>query len=192
MDESLDSWFKREIVVHEEDLMRYIRRCWRRDPAEVYDLRQDTYVRIYQAAMRSRPVHARSFLFTTARNLMADRIRHNRVITIDTAGDLGALNVLVDDLSPERRNIAWQELRILARALDTLPPKCRQAIWLRKVEDLSQEQIARRLNVTQKTVEWHLAKGLRRLARIVLGDSLAPDAKERQPETRSETPHGKQ
>ena len=73
MDEPLDSWFKREILAHEAALVRYLLRTWP-NRQEAYDLRQDTYVRVYEAAAKSRPQAAKSFLFATARNLMADRI----------------------------------------------------------------------------------------------------------------------
>lgn len=106
MAESLDTWFKREIFVHEEALMLFIRRHWRRDASEIFDLRQETYVRVYAAAMVSRPAVPRAFLFTTARNLMADWVRRQRVVTIDTVGDLELLNVVRDELTPERRAAA--------------------------------------------------------------------------------------
>src|SRR5690606_21841572 len=97
----LDAWFVREILVHEEALMRYLSRCWpRRD--EVHDLRQETYVRVYQAAARALPLQPKAFLFTSARNLMADHLRRARVVSIEPMGDLEPWHVLMDDLSPER------------------------------------------------------------------------------------------
>jgi len=161
--ESLDIWFKRQILVHEQALVRYLARCWP-DPADVVDLRQDTYVRVYEAAVKSRPRAPKSFLFTTARHLMTDRLRRRRIVAIDAVGDLEALNVTVEELSPEERTNAHQELRRLAEAIDDLPPKCREAVWLRRVDDLPQKEVAARLGVTQKTVEKHIMKGMRLLA----------------------------
>lgn len=163
MDEPLDSWFKREILAHEESLVRYLVRTWP-NRQEVRDLRQDTYVRVYEAAAKSRPQSPKSFLFATARNLMADHIRRRRIVAIDAVGDLEALNVLIDELSPEERTSAHQELRRLARAFDLLPPKCREAVWMRRVDDLPQKEVAIRLGITQKTVEKHVMKGMKLLA----------------------------
>jgi RNA polymerase sigma-70 factor (ECF subfamily) len=162
MEESLDEWFKREILRHEEALVRYLCRVWPRQ--DVSDLRQDTYVRVYEAAARSRPRTPKSFLFATARHLMIDHIRHRRIVSIDSVGDLEALNVLSDELSPERRNSAYQDLQRVARAFDLLPPKCRETVWMRRVDDLSQREVAARLGITQKTVEKHVMKGMRLLA----------------------------
>jgi RNA polymerase sigma factor (sigma-70 family) len=162
-EESLDAWFKREILVHEEALVRYVERMWR-DRDEVRDLRQETYVRVYEAAARARPLQPKSFLFATARNLMTDHIRRRRIVAIDLVGDLEALNVMVEEKSPEVRTSAYEDLRHLAEALDTLPPKCREVVWLRRVDELPQKKVARQLGITEKTVEKHVMKGMRLLA----------------------------
>jgi RNA polymerase sigma factor (sigma-70 family) len=169
MDEPLDTWFKREILAHEGALLRYLRRVWpRRD--EVCDLRQETYARVYRAASVSRPVSARSFLFTTAHHLMTDRVRRERIVSIEAVRDIETMNVLVDEISVERRVSALQELKRLAYALDLLPPKCREVVWLRRVEELSQKEIALRLGIKEKTVEKHISKGGRLLAEYMLGE----------------------
>jgi RNA polymerase sigma factor (sigma-70 family) len=191
MDESLDAWFKREIFVHEEALVRFLRRNWK-NAGDILDLRQETYTRVYEAALKSRPTVARSFLFSTARNLMADRIRHQRVITIDTVGDLDTLSVLIDEISPERQHAARQELRVLARAFDSLPPKCRETVWLRRVERLPQREVAARMKIAPKTVEWHLTTGLKRLADALFGDDMNGPGQPPASNHSSERMHGKQ
>lgn len=191
MEESLDTWFKREILAHEAMLLRYLRRVWPRKD-EVHDLRQETYARVYQAAMASRPASARSFLFTTAHHLMADRVRHERVVSIEAVGDIEALNVLSDEISTERRVGARQELERLARALDLLPPKCRKVLWLRRVEGLSQKEVAERLGVSVKTVEQHVSKGGRLLAEYMLGGEIVrTGTTQAESEAEDDSEHGK-
>lgn len=190
MDESLKTWFVREILVHEEALVRYLRRIWR-TPDEVYDLRQETYIRVYQAAATQRPASPKAFLFATARHLIADRIRRQRVITIDTMGDLEALNVLIDEISPEQRVGARQELRHLAVAFDQLPEQCRKTVWMRRVEELSQKEVAHRLGISPRTVEKHLMKGIRLLANALFGGDTDMNLR-RNADPEHESRHGKQ
>ena len=168
MDDSLDDWFIREILVHERALMRYLLRCWHRHD-EIHDLRQEIYVRVYEAAEKARPAMPKSFMFTTARHLMTDRLRRARVVSIDAVGDLGALNVLIDEISPEQRLNARQELRHLAAAFDRLPDRCREVVWLRRVEELPQKEVARRMGIGEKTVEKQVAKGMRLIAEYFYG-----------------------
>lgn len=170
MDESLDSWFAREILVHEGALVRYLMRTWpHRD--DVHDLRQDVYIRVYESAMNNRPNSPKAFMFTTARNLMADRIRRGRVVSIEAVGDLDALNVPIDEASPEQRLGARQDLKRLSEAFDRLPARCREVVWLRRVEELSQKEVAVRLGITEKTVEKQISKGARMIAGYFFGDS---------------------
>lgn len=189
VDESLDNWFKREILCHEAALVRYLTRTWpNRD--EVHDLRQETYIRVYEAGLKARPTSAKSFLFATARHLMADRVRRSRIVSIEAVWDLDALNVMVDEISPERRWRAGQELRRLARAFDRLPTKCREVVWMRRVDGLSQKQVAAQLGVTQKTVERHVIKGMRLLTDALLGRRTPPIAERRSAADEDESEHG--
>lgn len=167
-----DAWFVREVLVHEQALMRFLHRNWR-DHDEIADLRQEVYTRVYEAAMRRLPDSPKSFLFTTARNLLVDRVRHQRIVPITAVGDIEQLNVLEDELEPGRWLVGREALARLARALDRLPDRCREVVWLRRIEDLPQKEIARRLGISEKTVEKHIAKGSRMLADHFHGGSDA-------------------
>ncbi len=164
----LDHWFAAEILPHEGLLVGYLTRVWP-NASDVLDLRQDIYVRVYESARRSRPAAPKAFLFATARNLMTDRVRHSRVVPIDSTADFEDVDVLIDDKSPERHFGAHQELRRLAAALDALSDKCRNVIWLRRVEGLSQRETARQLGLDEGAVESQLSRGVRALAQAVFG-----------------------
>jgi len=43
--------------------------------------------------------------------------------------------------------------------IDSLPPKCREVIWLWRVDDLSQKEVTHRLGISEKSVEKHVMKG---------------------------------
>ncbi|NDK40150.1 sigma-70 family RNA polymerase sigma factor [Pseudoxanthomonas gei] len=163
MPTDLDNWFVREVLVHERALALFLQRAWpHRD--EWHDLRQETYARVYEAAARTRPDTPKAFLFTTARHLITDRLRRSRVVSIDSVGDMESLNVLVDEVSPERWSSGRQTLKRLAEAFDRLPDRCREVVWLRRVEELPQKEVAVRMGISEKTVEKQLAKGVRLIA----------------------------
>ncbi|MBO9716238.1 MAG: sigma-70 family RNA polymerase sigma factor [Pseudoxanthomonas sp.] len=189
MPNELDEWFVREVLVHERTLTQYLLRSWpRRD--EVHDLRQEVYVRVYEAAARSRPATPRAFVFATARHLMTDRLRRSRVVSIEPVGDFESSNVyLIDEVSPERWFGTRQALRRLVEALDALPRRCREVVWLRRVEELSQNDVAQRLGISGRTVEKHLAKGMRLLADHLYGGG-APEPARRAPRSGADGDQG--
>lgn len=189
VNEALNEWFAREVLVHEALFVRYLTRAWpNRD--EIHDLRQETYIKVYEAARKALPHAPKSFLFTTARHLMADRVRRSRIVSIEAIGDLEVLNVPVDDVSPEQRLNARQELMQLARAFSALPPKCREVVWLRRVDELSQKEVANRLNISEKTVESHVLKGTRLLADALFGREIRTGQAENATTAESERTHG--
>ncbi|MEQ1766654.1 MAG: RNA polymerase sigma factor [Methylotenera sp.] len=53
-----------------------------------------------------------------------------------------------------------QRLQLLQRIIDTLPPRCREAFWLFHVEELSQKQIASKLNISVNMVERHIIRAM--------------------------------
>jgi RNA polymerase sigma factor (sigma-70 family) len=186
---ALDEWFASEILPHEGELVRYLTRVWP-NRTEVSDLRQEVYVRIYESASRSLPDTPRAFLLATARNLVADRVRRERIVSIDYTQDLEVLNVLVDEVSPEQRVSARQELRRLSDALDDLSDNCRAVVWLRRVEGLSQREAAQRLGMNEGAVEGYLSRGVRALARAFFGGEASRVGQGSTGGSGSETEHG--
>lgn len=179
MGTALDNWFVEEILVHEDALLRYLQRHWLRHD-EVHDLRQEIYARVYEAAARSLPAQPKAFLFASARHLMVDRLRRARVVSIEPMGDFEPSSVLVDEVSPERWTSGRQALMRLADAFDRLPDRCREVVWMRRVEEMSQKDVAACMGISEKTVEKHIAKGMRLLAdRLFGGDAdTCPDARQ--------------
>jgi RNA polymerase sigma factor (sigma-70 family) len=173
MKRTLDHWFATQILPCEAGLMRYLRRVAPR-AADVADLRQEVYMRVYEGAAKSLPQHPQRFLFVTARNLLIDRLRRERVVSIDYTQDIESLHVNIDELSPERRLGARQELQRLSEVFDQLPEKTRSAIWLRRVEGLSQREAADLLGLNVGALESHMSRGLRAITNATLGGG--PDA----------------
>jgi RNA polymerase sigma factor (sigma-70 family) len=171
---NIDIWFAREIVPLESGLVQFLQHHWR-DRNDIEDLVQDIYVRIYEAALKEIPDLARRFLFTTARNLLIDKIRRTQIVCIETVSDLEALDVVNDMPGPDRTAIARDELRRLQLALDYLPSQCREVVVLGRLEGLSGREIATRMGITPATVSHHLNRALTMLAAVMHDD--APESR---------------
>lgn len=165
----LDEWFVREVLPLEAALTQFLHHNWR-NKSEIPDLRQDIYIKVYQAAQKQLPEKPKAFLFTTARNHLITRIRDESVVPIEAIADPDTLSIAADVPGPDRSAIARDALRRLQSALDKLPPRCRQAVILRKIEGLSVREIAERMGVAEKTVKNHLTEGVRALADCLYAD----------------------
>ncbi len=129
---SADVWPEHEVLPLEALLMQYLERNWR-NASDIPDFRQDVYVRVYEAALKQIPDNAKQFVLTTARNLLINRVRHERVVPIETAADFEDIGATADMPGPERIALARDELRHLQAALDRLPLRCREAFILRRI-----------------------------------------------------------
>ncbi len=163
------AWFVREVLPLEPALMQFFRRSWR-NKADVEDMCHDVYVRVYEAACKEIPNPARPFVFATARNLLINRVRREHIVSIDAVADLDALGIALDEPGPDRSAMARQDLQRLQDALDKLPPRCREAVVLRKIEGLGRREIAGRMGIAEATVAEYLAIGIDTLADLLHGE----------------------
>lgn len=166
--EDVSAWFVREILPLEAILMHYLRHNWR-NASDIADLRQEVYVRVFEAAKDKIPDNAKRFLLTCARNLLIDLVRREQVVPIEAVADLETLGVAIDTAGADRAAIARDELRRLEAAIAELPPRAREAITLAYVEGLTGPEIAARMGISKSTVSEHLAGALRTLTNTLYG-----------------------
>lgn len=124
------------------------------------ELAHETFVRYLVAAPTAPVVNPRAFLYRIAGNLAIDYLRSNRLsasltVDLDCCGELPS-----DEPSPERYAIARQQLDCLRRAIDELPPRCREVFVRHKFDGLSQKELAGRYGVTVNAIEKHLIRAL--------------------------------
>jgi RNA polymerase sigma factor (sigma-70 family) len=169
-------WFAREVLPMEPTLMHFLRSNWR-NKDDVEDLRQDVYLRVCEAAQKEFPDQVGPFVLATARNLLINRARRERVVPIEAITDLDVTGIAMDVPSPERVVIARDELRRLQAAIDHLPPRCREAFVLGRVEGLTGREIAARMGISEKTASEHLAKGIYAVAETLHGEGVSPGGK---------------
>jgi len=122
-----------------------------REDAE--DLTQETFVRVYTWANRYRPAgRFKSWLFRIAGNLARSHLRRQRLlrwIRFDTSAHDRP------DPGPRPDNVLAAKRRQAAvhAALAHLPERQRQAVILRRYQELSYEEIAEILGTTVAAVE---------------------------------------
>ena len=152
----LDAYLENEVA-----LKRFLRRFIKsREGAD--DLAQEAFLRAFAAESHRAIESPKAFLFKVARNLALNELARLQTATTTPLGDFEGQAVLedssqaaVDDAVDGRERI-----RMLARAIAALPPQCAKVFILRKMQGLSQKEIAARLNISVRTVENHVALGL--------------------------------
>lgn len=155
-------WFAEEVHPHEPCLRAYLRNAF---PVvrDVDDVVQESFLRTWRTR-ESQPIRsARAFLFQVARRIALDLLRRNRRAPFEAVTDLAALPALETAPSGAEAVSVQERLHLVADAVEALPPRCRQVVILRKLQGVSQREVAARLGLAEKTVEAQLARGIARL-----------------------------
>lgn len=159
-------WFTDEVHPHGPRLKSYLRGTY---PAvrDVDDVVQESFLKVWQARAARPIASAKSFLFSVARHLAIDRLRRQQVVPMDSLPDSELWSVMDDGPDAAESACTREEIALLAQALADLPPRCREVMLLRQIEGVPQKEIARRLGLSELTVQTHVVNGLRRLEAVL-------------------------
>lgn len=126
--------------------------------ADAADLAQDTFVRLLQKTERLELKAPRAFLRSIASGLVIDHWRREEI----QRAYLESIAHLPEALAPsaEARMLVLELLEEIARLLDGLKPKVRQAFLLAQCDGLAHKQIALQMGVSLRTVERYIAQAL--------------------------------
>lgn len=159
-------WLARHVLPHEPALRAWLLR--RAVPGlEIDDVVQETYARLAQLPSTEGIRDPRPYLFRTAWSVMVSHIRHARVVPIHSLAQLESVEFIDELPDPETIVVDRDELRRLGAAIATLPPRIREVFLLRRVEGLSQREVAQRLGLSESTVEKQMSQGFHRIAAMI-------------------------
>lgn len=156
-------WFAAEVLPHEAALRNWLRARFPSLP-DHEDLMQESFLRVLRARAETPISNVKGFLFSTARNLALNDLRHRTYSHPKDMGESDPSGVLTDRADPAEAVARAQELDLLQQALQSLPERCREVFVLRRLHGLSQREIAARLGISEKTVENQCVLALRRCA----------------------------
>jgi RNA polymerase sigma factor (sigma-70 family) len=145
-------------------VLAYLRRYVGPDEAE--DVLQRTFLDVWRSAERYDPDQRfAGWLFTIARRRAVDCLRGRRHSVVDVEAARGLVGE--DGRETAERHADAAEVRA---ALDALPEHEREVLELAYYADLTQREIAARLDVPLGTVKARAARGTRRLGTLLRGN----------------------
>lgn len=151
--------FVQRLLEHSALLRNFFtKRNYTRD--DVDDLCQETYLRVLTTYADQAVHDPKGLLFKTARNLLTDIARRERLIRTNTDRYAHTEFSTIDHLNPERHTLAKEDAKALTVALAKLPMRRRQVLWMKKVDNLAIKDIATQLNIAPHTVEQHIRKAM--------------------------------
>jgi RNA polymerase sigma-70 factor (ECF subfamily) len=158
-----------ETALYEIIMRRYNQRLYRvarailRDDSEAEDVMQDAYVRAYQHLHQfARRAPFSTWLTRIAVHEALARVRQrNRVQHVNDGEHEGefVMNLAEPSFNPEQTASAAELGHLLEEALLALPDHLRAVVMLRDVEELSTEEAAAALGISEDNVKVRLHRG---------------------------------
>ena len=135
------------------------------DMDTAHDIVQETFLRVWNHRITIRPEHPLlALLFYISRNLVRDHARHAAVRKKFEAEIPESLPAPAEDPVETLQASILEEK--LAEAVRTkLPTRCREIFLLSRMEGMSNVEISEHLDISVKTVENQITRGLKILRR---------------------------
>ncbi len=128
-------------------------------PFDANDISQDTFLRLLSADVGTLR-EPRAYLLVIANRLLINRYRRNKV-EADVLQQVAHLMETCNEKGPAEIAAARDLLhRVLMMLSEELPEKSRKAFLMARIDGLSYEQIAKRLDVSSSSVKQYIARAL--------------------------------
>lgn len=154
-------WLAQHVVPHERVIRAWLVRRTR--DLDIDDIIQEMYARLASLEDVENIRNPRQYATQAAISIALNMVRHARVVPMNPLAEYVEVEFASSEPSPERAVDAREELRELESTLKALPEACRNAFLLRRVEGLSQREVAEKLGISVKTVEKYMARSVRLL-----------------------------
>jgi RNA polymerase sigma-70 factor (ECF subfamily) len=149
-------------------LQEYVPRVYRfalrltRNPHAAEDLTQETFLRAWRShELLRHPQAARVWLFRIAANLWRDQLRRGK-LPIGRAGPLPE-QVAGSDQTPQRKVDDQEDLRRALEAMEALPQRQREVLYLSACEELSAAEVSAVLDISTDAVKANLCLARKKL-----------------------------
>jgi len=141
-----------------KQLKRFVSRIVQ--PDDVEDIVQETFIKSYEADLKQDIQFTRSYMLKTAKHLALNHIAKWDNKFNDSLEHDNELPVLLKSMQLEDEYTSKERFLLFCRATEQLSSSIRKCFILKKVYGMSQKEIAEQMQLSQSTVEKHIAKGL--------------------------------
>jgi len=145
---------------HDAALRRFLARQLRCEEAAA-EVAQEAWARLLRLLPPRGLRNSQAYVFQVGAHLAADRLaRERRQMDLARQALVDGETFLGEMPGTEAATLAVQRLRLLADAVDDLPPRCREVFLKSRIDGLSNGEIADRLGISRNMVEKHISRAM--------------------------------
>jgi RNA polymerase sigma-70 factor (family 1) len=134
-----------------------------KDAAAAEEITHDVFIELWQKRKVIHVLNFSSYIRAACRYHLYKQLKAKQVSIIEYIEQFtGDENFAVDNESVNK--LDYEDLQTeLSSILQQLPPRCQEIFWLSRVQNLTNEEIARKFNISKRTVENQITIALKYL-----------------------------
>lgn len=142
--------------------------CMLKDMSEAEDLAHDLFLKLWENKGSLQNVRSlRNYLFRMTKNAIFDLFDHKAVDARfrKISGKMDIRELVTEDIAAK---IDLQDLLLLVNlAIEKMPSQRQRVFRMSRFDGIPQQEIARELGISQKTVEYHIHEALTELRKLI-------------------------
>ena len=165
------SAFEQLFMRYKKDLFQLYMQRTGNHQSDTSDILQETFIKVFLNLHRYNPEYPfGQWLHAIARNTFIDftRKRKDNVLSIDSQNwSSPHLNPPANTANPEEKMMQRQTGKELDRILDGMPPRYKQMITMRFIQEYSYEEIAEKLDMPLGTVKTQIHRAREKFYQLI-------------------------
>ena len=135
------------------------------DTDEVEDIVQDIMIKLWEQHQKLTITNLKTYLFSAVKNSCINRLNHLKVVQKYSDSALIEIKLLELEYDTEFNDNDTKSLQTqVTDAIDLLPEQCSKIVKMKYIDGMKSKDIAQQTNLSQRTVETHIYKGLKTLS----------------------------
>lgn len=124
----------------------------------------DVFYTLWKKKTSASPIHdMENYLYISVKHQALQYLRHTAISDTEPL-ELYQIERIPDSDTPEERFLNQEYRTLVQEAVDALPGKCREVFRLVLSDRLKHKDIARLLDISEKTVEAHISTAYKKIA----------------------------
>ena len=160
----VDDWFVSRLLPFEPALIRIAQRITGDEDA-AREIVHEVYADLLKGHRWRSVTKPQAYVSIAVRRAALRLTSRALAVPFNTFADMDLFASNGHELYAHQLLFAKQQRRIVLKAIDALPPRCRAVVKMRRLEERSSQDIAEQLGISVSVVDKHLARGMAIIAK---------------------------
>ena len=157
-------------------VFKYLKSKYGAESLDLEDITQEAFEKVASLENPQTIKNPRAYILAIARNQVIDRFRKEKIrLAYQKSTLILGDQEISDDFSPENVLLGKQKISVLKKTVKSLPEIQQSILYHRKIEGMTNTQIAEKMGVSETTVRKYVEQAVEQIhiaLKVALGESV--------------------